>query len=140
MAIENPILVISFKAAEDLRNYQYCAVTQLAMTNGTVGLMNAATDPIVGILQNAPNTGEVAQVMVAGISKMVANALIAVGVLVKAEYNSTSDCGKADAADTSTDKIVGTTVFASGAEDDLCSVLLCLGSTFSTTHSHYVIT
>src|SRR5574343_661530 len=124
MAIENPVLVKSFLASEDLRTYQYHYVTQLGMSNTTVGLMNAATDPPIGILQNAPNTGEVAEVMMIGISKCVANGSIAVGARVKAEYVSTSDNGKADAADTEADLVAGLVVFASGAEDDLCSVLL----------------
>lgn len=132
MAIENPVLVKSFIAAEDLSSYQYHAVTQYGMSNTTVGLMNAATDIAVGILQNAPTSGQVADVMMMGISKMKANAAIAVGVAVKAEYVSTSDNGKADAADTDKDNVVGTVVFASGAEDDLCSVLL---SPYSLSHA-----
>jgi len=124
MAIENPVLVMTFEAAEDLSAYQYRFVTQYGFTGKTVGLMNAATDIPVGILQNAPTIGQMAEVMVIGVSKCVANDAIAVGLYVKAEYVSTSDNGKADAADTDYDNVVGLVVNASGAEDDLCSVLL----------------
>lgn len=125
MAIENSVLTMSFIASEDISSYQFHAVTQYGLgVNNQVCLMNAATDPIVGILQNAPVAGEVAEVMVLGVSKMKANGALAVGAIVKAEYVSTSDCGKADAADTDYDKVIGQVVFASGAEDDLCSVLL----------------
>lgn len=124
MAIEKSILKMSFTAAEDLSSYQYRFVTQYGMSNTTVGLMNAATDIPLGILQNAPAAGELAEVMLLGVSKCVANAAIVVGAYVKAEYVSTSDNGKADAADTDYDNIAGLVVHASGAEDDLCSVLL----------------
>lgn len=131
MAIENNILSLSFLAAEDLSSYQYHFVTQYGMSNTTVGLMNAATDIPIGVLQNAPTAGKVAEVMVLGISKLKANDAIAVGTAVKAEYVGTTDCGKADAADTDKDWVAGLVVFASGAEDDLCSVLLSGPSSLS---------
>lgn len=124
MAIERSILTLAMTAGEDLSSYQFRAVTQYGSDNNTVVLMNAATDIPLGILQNAPKSGEVAEVMVLGISKMVANDAIAVGTFVKAEYVGVADNGKADAADTDKDNVVGLVVFASGAEDDLCSVLL----------------
>lgn len=133
MAIEAPVLKMSFTAAEDLRSYQYRFVTQYGFTNTTVGLMNAGTDVPVGVLQNAPNTGESADVMLVGVSKLVANDAIAVGVMIKAEYVDTADNGKADAADTDKDVVMGTVVHAAGAEDDLCSVLL--GGPFSLSHA-----
>jgi hypothetical protein len=95
--------------------------------------MNAGTDVPVGVLQNAPNTGESADVMLVGVSKLVANDAIAVGVMIKAEYVDTADNGKADAADTDKDVVMGTVVHAAGAEDDLCSVLL--GGPFSLSHA-----
>lgn len=133
MAVEIPVLKMSFTAAEDLSAYQYRFVTQYGFSNTTVGLMNAATDIPIGILQNAPISGEMADVMLIGVSKCVANDAIAVGLWVKAEYVSTSDNGKADAADTDKDNACGLVVFASGAEDDLCSVLL--GAPFSLRHT-----
>jgi hypothetical protein len=124
MAIERSILTLAMTAGENLSGHQFRAVTQYGSNNNTVVLMNAATDIPLGILQNAPQAGEVAEVMVMGISKMVANDQIAVGTYVKAEYVDAADNGKADAADTDKDNVVGLVVFASGAEDDLCSVLL----------------
>lgn len=123
MAFENPILVKSYKAAEDMSSYQFRFVVQSA--DDTVRLMDGATEVPIGILQNTPSAaGQRADVMLMGISKCVANAAIAVGKLVKAEYVSTSDNGKADEADTAYDNVAGLVVQASGAEDDLCSVLL----------------
>lgn len=124
MAVEKPVLIMPFLAGEDLSSYQYHFVTQLGSDNNSVVLMNNATDIPIGILQNAPESGEVAEVMLLGVSKCVANAAIAVGVAVKAEFVGVTDCGKADAADTDYDWVAGLVVFASGAENDLCSVLL----------------
>lgn len=124
MAVEIPVLKMSLLAAEDLSSYQYRFVTQYGFSNTTVGLMNAGTDIPLGILQNAPTSGEMAEVMLEGVSKLVANDALAVGVYVKAEYVSTTDNGKADAADTEGDNVRGLVVFAAGAEDDLCSVKL----------------
>jgi len=124
MAVENPVLTMSFTAAEDLSTHQFRFVTQYGFTNTTVGLMNAATDLPLGILQNAPTSGQVAEVMLLGVSKCVANDAIAVGTYVKAEYVGVADNGKADAADTDHDNACGVVIHASGAEDDLCSVLL----------------
>lgn len=133
MAIESPVLIMTFTAAEDLSSHQYCFVTQYGFSNTTVGLMNAASDIPIGILQNAPTVGQAAEVMMLGVSKCVANDAIAVGTWVKAEYVGVEDNGKADAADTDKDFTMGLVVFAAGAENDLCSVLL--GGAFSLSHA-----
>lgn len=127
MAYENPVLQMSFKAAEDMSSFQFHYVT---LSDGdTVKLLDAATDVPIGILQNKPSAaGQVADVMIMGISKCKANAAISVGTLVKAEFVGVADCGKADAADTDKDAVAGLVVYPSGAEDDLCSVLLCTAS------------
>ena len=65
-------------AAADLTSAQYTAVDVTA-----AGVVNAATaaEEIVGILQNAPDSGEAAEVMVTGISKATAGGAIAVGAM-----------------------------------------------------------
>jgi len=115
---------IPFKASEDMSTHQYRFVVQKNDTE--VELMNAATDIPIGVLQNAPEDGETAIVRVAGISKLVMNAAVAVEALLKAEYVSTSDNGKGDAADTEGDIVRGLCIEASGAEDDVGAILLCL--------------
>jgi len=122
MALDYEGIDITLLAAEDLSSYQYHFVTQANDT--TVQLLNAATDAPLGVLQNAPAAGQPAVVRIAGVSKLKANAAIAVGVQVKAEYVGAADCGKADAADTEGDIARGLVVQASGAEDDLCAALL----------------
>jgi len=113
---------LSWLAAEDLSSYQYRFITIASDT--TVQLPNGATEYPVGILQNAPTSGEVAVVRVAGVSKLIANDAIAVGVKLKMEYAAADDNGKADAADTDYDNVRAIALTASGAEDDIITVLL----------------
>jgi hypothetical protein len=118
----SPVLDFSFKAAENLSNYQYHFV--IIDSNGKVALMNALGDYLIGVLQNAPAADEEATVRILGISKVVANAAIDEGSFVNAEFVSTSDCGKAQATTSNSVTSCGMVVGASGAEDDLVSVLL----------------
>lgn len=122
MAREYEGIDITMLAAEDLSSYQYHFITQASDT--TVQLMNAAGDAPLGVLQNAPASGQPAVVRISGVSKLKANAAIAVGTQVKAEFVGVTDCGKADAADTEGDIARGLVIQASGAEDDLCAALL----------------
>lgn len=124
MAAEFEGLDISFLAGEDLSSYQYHFVHQA--DDGTVDLMDSGAEFPLGVLQNAPESGEVAVVRVTGISKLKMNDAVAVGVLVKAEYVGAADTGKGDAADTEGDIVRGVCVQATGAEDDVGAVLLCV--------------
>jgi hypothetical protein len=63
-------------------------------------------------------------VRVHGVSKLVMNAAIAVGLKIKAEYVDGSDNGKGDAADTDNDTARAVSLTAAGAEDDMITVLL----------------
>ena len=124
MAVEYSGKDISFLAAESLATHQYRFVVQA--TDTTVQMANGATEIPVGILQNAPASGEVAVVRVEGTSKLVMNAAVAVATLVKNEYVGATDNGKGDAADTDGDYARGLVIQASGAEDDVGGVLLIL--------------
>lgn len=123
MAYEGTGIDLSFDAGEDLSSYQYRFV-HLADDN-TVDLLDATTEIAIGILQNAPNSGEVAVVRVTGVSKLVMNDAIAVGGKIKAEYVSAADNGKGDAADTDYDNVRAMAMTAAGAEDDIITVVLC---------------
>jgi hypothetical protein len=123
MATEQRILDISLEAKEDLSAYQYHYVVRDA-TTGKARLMDAEDEDAEGILQNAPELGEPAAIRVAGISKLVANAALAVGKLVKPEYVGAADCGKGDDAGTLWEYARGIVLESAGAEDDLCSVML----------------
>ena len=118
----SPVLDFSFKAAEDLSNYQYHFVK--INTSGEVQLLNSGTELPDGVLQNTPASGEEATVRILGISKVVANAGLAVGTFVKGEYVGATDAGKADDASATLNLVAGRVIGASSAEDDLASVLL----------------
>lgn len=124
MAIDFSGHDVSFAAGEDLSSFQYHFVH---LANDTdVDLMDGATEFPVGILQNAPESGETAVVRIAGTSKLKMNGAVAVGALLKAEYVGAADTGKGDAADTDYDLVRGVCIMASGAENDVGAVLLCV--------------
>jgi hypothetical protein len=124
MAYELGGIDLSFIAAEDLSGMQYRFVHLASDT--TVDMLDSGTEFPVGILQNAPDENEVAVVRVLGVSKLVMNDAVSVGTLVKAEYVGADDNGKGDAADTEGDIARGVCIGASGAEDDVGTVLLCV--------------
>jgi len=121
MATEQAIWRETFVAAEDLSDYQFHYVV---LGSSGVRLPDAEDEVPIGILQNAPESGDAAEVMILGKSKLVANAALAVGIFVKHEYVGAADAGKGDDAGTWWDTARGLVVEAAGAEDDLCSVLL----------------
>jgi len=122
MAIDFGGRDITLTAAEDLSDYQYHFVHQ--ETDSTATLLDSAAEFPIGILQNAPESGEAAVIRIEGTSKLKMNLAMAVGTKVKAEYVAGDDCGKGDAADTDLDNVRGVCIQASGAEDDVGGVLL----------------
>jgi len=122
MATEQAIWRESFEAAESLADDQYRFV--VLNSSGNVRRPDSEDEIAIGILQNAPASGEAADVMIIGKSKLVANAALTVGTFVKPEYVSAADAGKGDDAGTWWDTARGMVVEAAGAEDDLCSVWL----------------
>lgn len=121
MSTEQKILDESFAALEDLANDQYRFVVQ---ATGGVRRPDSAAEVPLGILQNAPALGEAAVVRVIGRSKLQVNGALGVGAFVSAEYVSAADAGKGQDAAGDLAKARALVVEASGAEDDLASVLL----------------
>lgn len=118
---------ITLVAAEDMSTHQFRFVVQASDT--TVRLANAGTDLPLGIMQNAPESGEEAVVRIEGTSKLVMNDAVAVGARLKMEYVGATDNGKGDAADTEGDQERGICIQASGAENDVGAVLLIFNET-----------
>jgi len=73
---------ITLTAAADLSSSQYCWV--YLDSSGLAALPTSTGQLAIGILQNAPASGELARVRVAGISKMVATAAITVADEIQA--------------------------------------------------------
>ena len=97
------IKVGQFTASADLAAKQYHFVKMSG--NNTVTVCAAITDLPIGILQNAPSSGGVAEVALFGISKVKADGTLAAGNVI-----GTSADGQADAIAAGTD----TTVYTMG--------------------------
>lgn len=123
MAYELPGQVATFTAAADLSAKQYYFVKITA--DNTVNVCAAATDIPIGVLQNAPASGEAASVMLYGISKVSANEAIAV-----ASNIGTGDDGQADVVAAGTDttvRLVGQALeAASGAGEIISCAINCI--------------
>jgi len=122
MTTENAILDLSFEAAEDLSSDQYKFV--VLNSSGKVRRPDSEAEIALGILQNAPEIAQAAQIRLDGISKLVANAALAIGKFVKPEYVGASDAGKGDDAGTQWKAARAIVTEAAGAEDDLAGVRL----------------
>jgi len=122
MSTEQAIWRESFEAAEDLSSDQYRFV--VLNSSGNVRRPDSAVEVALGVLQNAPESGQAAEVMIIGKSKVVANAALTIGTFVSPEYVGAADAGKASDLAANRDFSRGMIVEASSAEDDLASVLL----------------
>jgi len=89
------IIITGFVAGADLRTHRYKVVKITAGLEdqpGTVGLSDSQGEACLGVLQNAPNTGETAEVLVSGRTPMVAsNATITAGNMLVSEGNGTAE-------------------------------------------------
>lgn len=102
--------------ATTLEAKQFYAVKQ--HTDGTLILAAAATDKIVGILQNKPKVGEAALVRFGWTSKAVAGGTIGVGAWVTSDGN-----GKVVATTTAGDVVIGKYLGdASAASGDIIEI------------------
>lgn len=122
MATENKILDLSFPAAEDLTNDQYRFV--VLASDGTVRRPDSEAEVALGILQNAPESGEAAAVRILGASKLEVNAALGIGTFVMPEYVSDADAGKGKTSSGAPAYTRAVVIEASSAEGDLASVLL----------------
>lgn len=122
MALEGILQSIpGLKASADLSAKQYYFVKMSG--SFTVTVCAATTDIPVGILQNAPQSGEPANVAFFGMSKVSSDAALSAGALI-----GTAADGQAAAYVNGTDTtkyVVGHVVGASGAADGLATVLFC---------------
>ena len=116
------VLDITFKAAEDLTDYQYHFVKLDA--DGKVEHCTASTDVIIGILMNAPDAEDkAAQVRVLGTGKLVMSGTCDEGNFITA---SDQEASYSEGLATTTDKDVvgGIALEASLAADQIIEVLI----------------
>jgi len=108
---------ISIAAGADLSAKQY---TFVKLSGSGVISAAAATDICVGVLQNAPKSGQTAEVAIDGVTKLKASAAITVGALV-----GTTSTGLAVALTAGTDTtkyVFGQAITAAGAANDIITV------------------
>ena len=113
---ENAILCKTFEANGDLSSSQYRFVKLEAA--GTVAICGNGEVPI-GILQNDPEDGEQANVMVMGISNLVAHAAIAVNAKLGSQAS-----GRAVTVSADTNTYNAVALEEAAAQDDEIKVLL----------------
>lgn len=110
---------ISLAAGADLSAKQYTFVKMSG--TGVIGAA-AATDVVIGVLQNAPTSGKTAEVAIDGVTKLKASAAIAAGALV-----GTTSTGLAVALTAGTDTtkyVFGQAITAAGASGDIITVAI----------------
>ena len=111
---------ITLEAGADLSSSQYYFVK---LDNaGKAVVCSGATDIPVGVLQNNPTSGQAAEIVVVGLTKVSSNAALAIGNLI-----GTSSDGQADAKTAGTDTteyVVGTVLTTTGAAGVVGSVLV----------------
>lgn len=120
MAVYQNVFCKSFVAGGNLSTKQYHFV-KLSAAN-TVVICSGATDIPIGILQNNPESGAEATVMMLGTSKLVSDAALSVGALI-----GTSADGQGDAKTAGTDTteyVVGVALSASTAAGGVIEVAL----------------
>ena len=110
--ISNYSVKVTLVAGADLSTKQYTFVK--LDSSGQAVAAAAATDIPVGVLQNAPTSGQEAEVLIVGGTKLVAGAAIAEGAQI-----GTTSAGKAAAlvAGTDTTKYVAGTLLSESAAD-----------------------
>jgi len=113
-------LKISLEAAADLSAKQFYFVK--VDSNGKAAVCAAATDVPIGVLQNDPTSGKIAEITVIGLTKISSDAALNEGDLI-----GTSADGQADAKTPGTDTtnyVVGQMVTATGAAGVIGSALV----------------
>jgi hypothetical protein len=128
MAFEVPVLIHSFTAASDMSavTAQYTLVRQAP--NGHVHPCTAVTDIPIGVLQNTPERGKLAEVMLLGISKVRVGAtdISTAGFLLGVD--ATSRAAAIVAGTATTTFVVGRVLADSGDNDGslLTAAINCL--------------
>lgn len=122
MAIEHRgVMLPGLVSGNNLTAKQYHAVRVTAAF--TVQDTNAAGMACLGVLQNKPNTGEVAEVMQSGITKAVAGAAITVGAEVMAGAD-----GRIITAATAGSNVIGIALETAANANEVISVALNAGA------------
>ena len=111
---------VTLVAGADLSAKQYYFVK--LNSSGQAILCAAATDVPIGVLQNAPTSGQEAEVLIVGGTKLVASAAITLPAQI-----GTASSGKAAALTAGTDTtkyVAGSLISAAGADADVVTAVI----------------
>jgi len=114
------IRIPGLKASADLTAKQFYFVELSGA--GTVAVCNAATDKAIGVLQNAPDDGQPAEVCAIGITKVSSDGALTRGTLIGPSADGQAD-GKTPGSD-SGEFIHGQVIQASGAAGQMAVALI----------------
>lgn len=121
MAFEIPGLMHTEVAGADLSADQFCFVK---FSSGTIAICAAATDIPIGVLQNTPLSGESAELMLDGISKLIAGGTIAAGGQIGTDASGHAVAYVAGTG--TTNYVVGTAMQAAVSGDTFAAAIDCI--------------
>ena len=105
------------EAGEDLSEKQFYIVQM--DSSGDMEVAESATDLLLGVLQDKPESGQAGTYRHKGTSKVVASAAIAIGA-----YVTTTNAGKAVTTTTQGNKVIGIALEAAAADGDIIEIQL----------------
>lgn len=117
--ISNYSVKVSLVAGGDLSSSQYKFVK--LNSSGQVIAVAAATDRPIGVLQNNPASGGVAEVLVSGGTKLVLGGSVTEGAIVSP---SSTGAGVAIVAGTDTTKYICGTALTEGASGEIITAVI----------------
>lgn len=120
MAVGGDYFSISKKATAALTQF---VIVKPSTTAGECKIAAAATDSIIGVVQNNPGAGEAAEIAVSGVCKVLAEASVAAG-----DHVTSSTTGRAKTTTTSNNHVLGVAQEASSAAGDVIKVNVSLGN------------
>jgi hypothetical protein len=122
LSSSNYITLPGLTASATLAAKQYYVV-KMASTAKQVIVGAAATDAVIGVVQNDPAAGEEALVAIAGACKAAAEASVSAG-----DFVASSTTGRVKTTTTGNDDYVGKAIEASSAAGDIITIILAIGN------------
>ena len=124
LASSNFIAIPGLTAGADLSAKQYYVV-KLASTAKQVIVGAAATDGVIGVVQNDPASGEEALVAALGVVKVATEASVTAG-----DWLAASTTGRAKTTTSANDDVIGRALETNSAAGDIIGVLIGGGFNF----------
>lgn len=119
--ISNYSVKVTLVAGADLSALQYTFVK--LNSSGEAIAVAAATDVPIGVLQNAPTSGQEAEVLVVGGTKLVASASATLGTALNLGTTAAGRAATLAVSDT-TKYVLGVYVTAPGGNGEICTAII----------------